>query len=509
MFLHPVAKFTTSAAVAGLRACSGRIGASLAAGRTGEKVVITRESNSKRKSLRVVIPLYVEIGGVTYGVSNWSTTGIGVVGIERPPEPGTMVPARISFPMLESTLTIAVELVFRAQHEAVSGFDFHDLSARNKRVLRHYIELSVDGKLGDVEDIVAIAASPLTASPIELPLNLAQPAPYGTLQGFRKRNYAALLFGLMVLAAVASLLFYNFAYKIEGTGFVSGSIDRITANYDGRVAKVLARPQSFVDANAPLFTIENPALNALKTEVELMEQQLVTLTSEQSRMLQARLGAEAGLLSSLKRDVGVHEQELDNARKLFEKGVISQVEVMKVASDVSDQRNAYLRQVAEGASRTATLGGGDQLMRLRLDLAARKLQLARQATDQTVLAPRKGKVFAIDKVPGEYVSARDPVVLLESDVTPSVLLRLPNDDALKLRPGMPATVYVPFEDRRYPATISAIGLAAVNTASLPTMEGGLNETLIKLEFNDKRVRLPVNARVTVWVRTLTGFGGWL
>jgi multidrug resistance efflux pump len=472
--------------------------------------VVTREPNSKRKSLRVAIPLYVEISGVTYGVSNWSTTGIGVVGLASVPEPGEVVPARISFPMLESTLTIAVELAFRARHEEVFGFDFHDLSARNKRVLRHYIELSVDGKLGDVEDIVAVALSPATTSPIELPLNLSQPGPYGTLQTFRKRNFAAVGLGLAVMAAVASLLFYNFAYKIEGTGFVSGSIDRVTANYDGRLAKMLAKPQSFVEANAPLFTVENPAINALKTEVELMEQQLALMSREQKRVLQVRLGAEAGLLSSLKQDAGAREQELANARKLFERGVISQVDLMKVASDVSDQRNTYLRQVAEGASRTASFESSDQLARMRLELVAKKMLLAREASDQTVRAPRKGKVFAVDKVAGEYVSARDPVVLLESDVTPSVLLRLANDDALKLKLGMPATVYVPFEDRRYPATISAIGLAAVNAASLPTMEGGLNETLIKLEFDDKRVRLPVNARVNVWVRTLGGFGaGWI
>ena len=478
-------------------------------GRTLEKAVITREPNSKRKSMRVAIPLYVEIGGVTYGVGNWSTTGIGVVGLEEAPEPGTVLPARISFPMLESTLTIAVELEFRARHEEVFGFDFHALSARNKRVLRHYIELSVDGKLGDVEDIVAVASSSVTASPIELPLNLAQPAPSGTLQQFRKSNYAAVLLGFMVLATVASLLFYNFAYKIEGTGFVSGSIDRITANYDGRVARLLAQPHSYVEANAPLFTIENPALNALKTEIETMEQHLAQMSRDQGRVLQARLGAEAGLLSSLKRDTSVREQELSNAKQLFDKGVISQVDLMKVAGELSDQRNTYLRQIADGANRTASLETGDQLLRLKMELASKKLLLSRQATDQTVRAPRKGKIFAVDKVPGEYVAAHEPVILLESDVTPSVLLRLPNDDALKLRLGMPATIYVPFEDRRYPATVSAIGLAAVNAASLATMEGGLNETLVKLEFDDKRVRLPANARVNVWVKTLTTLSGWL
>ena len=467
--------------------------------------MITREHNSKRKSLRVAIPLYVEIGGTSYPVRNWSTTGLGVLGMDSVPEPDTVIPARISFPMLESTLTVSVELVFRARHEEVVGFDFHDLSARNKRVLRHYIELSVDGKLGDVEDIVAVVAAPVTQTPIELPLNLSQPATAGTLQHFRSRNYAAVMVGVMAIAAVASLLFYNFAYKVEGTGFVSGSIDRITANYDGRVARMLAQPQSFVEANAPLFTVENPAL---KLEIEAMEQLVVQLSRDQTRSMQTRLRAEAGLLQSLRRDTSVREVELSNARQLFEKGVISQRDLMTVSDEVSQQRNNYLRQVAEGANRTVSYEAVDQLGKLKMDLAAKKLLLARQQSDQTVRAPRKGKIFAVDKAPGEYVSAHDPVVLLESDVTPSVLLRLPNDDALKLRLGMPATVYVPFEDRRYPASIGALGLAAVNTASLPTMEGGLNETLVKLEFDDKRVRLPVNARVNVWVKTITGFG-WL
>ena len=465
--------------------------------------MITRELNSKRKSSRVAIPLYVEIEGQSYAVRNWSTTGLGVEGMDNPPEPGVVVPAKISFPMLESTLTVAVQLQFRARHEDTCGFDFHELSARNKRVLRHYIELSVEGKLGDVEDIVAVAGAPSAHSPIDLPLNLGHPTPYNTLQNFRARNYVAVLIGFATLLAVGALLFYNFAYKVEGTGFVSGSIDRITANYDGRIARMLAQPHSYVEANAPLFTIENPAL---RTEIDAMEQNVAQLSRSQGHMLQVRNGAEAGLLASLRRETSLREAELANARQLYEKGIISQRDLMAVSNEVSTQRNNYLQQVAEGANRTVAFDAVDQLNKLKIELASKKLLLARQQADQTVRAPRKGKVFAVDKMNGEYVSARDPVVLLESDVTPSVLLRLPNDDALKLRLGMPATVYVPFEDRKYPATITAIGLAAVNAASLPTMEGGLNETLVKIEFDDKQVRLPVNARVNVWAKTLSGFG---
>jgi hypothetical protein len=117
-----------------------------------------------------------------------------------------------------------------------------------------------------------------------------------------------------------------------------------------------------------------------------------------------------------------------------------------------------------------------------------------------VRAPVKGKVFTIDRLPGEFVTANLPVVLLEADVTPSVFLRVPNDDAVKLKLGMPAQVYVASEDRKYGAKVSGVGLSAASAAAPVTQEGGLNETLVKLDFDDRKVRLPANSRVNVWIR---------
>lgn len=466
--------------------------------------MITREPNLQRKALRVAIPLFVEIGGTSYLVRDWSTTGLGLAGLPHTPAPGELVQARISFPMLESTLVIPVQLAFRGRHDDVCGFEFHDLSPRNRRVLRHYIELSVDGKLGDVEDIVAVASLPATQSPVDAPLNLATVAP-ASLRQYRSRAWSGVLAGLLLVAALAGIGWYNYVYRLEGTGFIAGSIARVTANSDGRIARLLVQPGVRVKADAPLFVLDNPAL---RNEVEALEQQLSQLTAQQSRLAGARQRAEAGLLATLQRDWRQRQAELDNARKLYESGAITQRDVMLVSNQVSDLRSNYLRQVADGATRTQSLDGGDVLNRLRTELAAKKSMLAREESDRLVRAPVAGKVFQVDKAAGEFVAPHDPVVLLETDVTPSVLLRLPNDDALKLRLGAPATVYVPFEDRRYEATVSAIGLAAANAASVATQEGGMNETLVKLDFTDRRVRLPANQRVNVWIRNPGAFAFW-
>jgi multidrug resistance efflux pump len=252
-----------------------------------------------------------------------------------------------------------------------------------------------------------------------------------------------------------------------------------------------------VEPNTPLFSVENPSL---RNEIEAMEQHLAALAAQQARLAGERRSAEAGLLQTLRREMSTREGELANARRLYESGAITQRDMLLVANQVQDTRVHYLRQVADGATRTQTLDNSDGVTRLRMELAAKKMLLARQEAERVVRSPVRGRVYTVDRQPGEFVAARDPVVLLEADVTPSVLLRMPNEDALKLRLGMPATIYAPFEDRKYPARVAAVGLTAASASAAVTQEGGLNETLVKFEFDDRKVRLPANARVNVWIR---------
>lgn len=457
--------------------------------------MISREANLPRKAMRVEIPLYVELAGRTHAAHDWSTTGVGLTDVEHVPQPGEVVDARLSFPMRDSTLLIPVQLVYRSIHGAVHGFEFHELSARNRRILRHYIELSLDGKLGEVDDIVAVAALPGTATPVHAPLVLGHgeslPRPN------RARVAGAMLLGLAVVAAGLGIVWYNLTYQLQGTGFVSGSIARVTANHDGQLVRMLVQPGAGVEPGTALFTVDNPEL---RTEVNALEQHIALLVSEQARLARERHSAETGLLASLQRDWADRQREVANARQLYESGVITQRDLLMVSDQAQAMRNDYLRQVAEGASRTQSIDASDILSRLQLELAAKKELLARQDQDAIVRAPMKGKVFTVEHVNGEFVAARDPVVLLEADVTPSVLLRLPNEDAVKLRPGMPATVAVPFENKRYPGTISAIGLAAASASAAVTQEGGLDQTLVKVDFDDRQIRLPANARVNVWIK---------
>jgi multidrug resistance efflux pump len=462
--------------------------------------MISREANLPRKATRVAAPLCVEIDGQVHAVRDWSTTGIALDDLAVPPAIGQVLQARLHCPVGDSTLLMPVQLALRSTHDGVHGFEFQDLSAANRRVLRQYAEAAQRGQAGEVVQLFGAPAPAGEAGtqPPQAPLTLG--APLAPLQPHRPRHgrlLGSMLAGLAVLAAAAGIGYYNVTYQLEGTGFVSGSIVRVTANNDGQLGPLLVAGGARVEPGTPLFAVQNPTL---RNEIDALEQHLVQLTADQARLTSARRRAEAGLLKTLRQDWAQREGELANARKLYDSGAITQRDMLLVANAAQGTRLDYLRQVAEGATRRQTLDNSDVVVNLRTELAAKKVLLERQQAERVVRAPVRGKVYTVDRQPGEFVSARDPVVLLEADVTPSVLLRLPNDDALKLRLGMPATIYVPFQDRKYPATVSAVGLAAASAETAVTQEGGLNETLVKLDFQDHAVRLPANARVNVWIR---------
>lgn len=429
--------------------------------------MITREPNLQRKSHRVDLPLYVEIEGKTCPAKDWSTTGVGLTGLEKAPEVGAILPAKIVFPMIESVLAISVKLVFKAKRGDMFGFEFHEMSARNKRVLRYYIELAIEGKLENLENLVAVTTMPGVRSPIEDALNFSELESEGVLKEFKKRSYLTVALGVVFLVTVVGLLYYNIVYKIEGTGLISGNIERVTANSAGMVRTILVKSDTFVDVNTPLFTVEDPGL---RSEIEALDQDGKQLVTAKQPSVSERVPAEKGLLSSLRDEYEQHKVEFANAQYLYQKQIISNKDLFLAATRYYQVRTNYLK--------------------------------LKQEAEQTVYSPSKGRIFQINKTPGEYVKATDPVVLLESDVTPTVLVRLLNDDVLKLSIGMPATVYVPYENKKYQAVVSAVGHAAVNADSTMSMESSLNETIVKLDFIDKQVRLPANIRVKVWIRTL-------
>ena len=436
--------------------------------------MLITEANFHRKSHRVDVPLFVEVGDKTYQAVDWSIGGLAIRSEELKYSNGELVAAQILLPLGNAKLILDVQLVTRRVEPDKVGFEFKELSPKNRRILRHFIQMYVDGKIDNAEDLIAISTAPEVITPLNDALNLSEENTEILLRGFKRRGLVAA--GLIIVFAITfiTVLFYNTTYRLETTGVVVGNVDRITANYGGELLQIDAKMDTFVKAGSPLFHLRNIGASS-------------KFSSGKSGRFSSNtsLNAEKELLVSLKQEMISHQGAYHNALTLFKQHLITRKDLENVENGYRTSRTAYHRQktLIDSVGPDGVVIGGEPLYPI-------------------IRAKHDGQVIAISGNPGSYVGASDVVVILQrNDKAPQVIISVANKDVLNLHIGMESKIYVPFQDMSYTAVITAIGRAATNTASTESMEASLNETLVTLSFEDTSVRLPFDSRVKVWIKT--------
>lgn len=462
--------------------------------------LITNEYNYKRKSHRVDLPLVVEIGGEQYRVQDWSLGGVGITGFSLDSvEDKDKIPAHIILPMPDSVLSLRVTLGYVNRRSGKTGLQFVALSSKHRRVLRHYIELSIEGKLENLEDLVGIISSPQVASPIQDALNLSDLEEESLVRQFRQRSYLSIVFAVLFFGGAAGVIFYNTVYRISTTGLISGTVRPISAGCTGTVQEVFVDSGENVKEGQILFTVEDNKGCTLSLE---KEEALVDIKEKLDFIFGRLVPSDTALLQDLKEDFEENQRIFEEAEILFREGGITRKDLhlaksyylrSKVAYDrsLNSQRERYERQQATISSLTK------KGQRIEGELFGQSLE----STLCRGTSPMAGRMLTIEKRKGDYVTANDVMGLVNMDTTPNIIIKLRSADVLKIAIGMAASIYAPSLKTKYEARISAIGYSAVSGNSSLGLEANLNETLVKLDFIDPTLRFPVNSRVGVWIKT--------
>lgn len=463
--------------------------------------IITSEFNYQRNSHRIDLPMLVEIGEKVYKTRDWSMLGLGLLDFDQDFEKGNKVFARCTLQMPESSISIKVQIEFHGVNNGVAGFTFVALTPKHKSVLRHYTEMAIEGKLENLTDLVSIVTAPTVDTPIEEALTLSDLETESLFHKFKSRSYLIIGLGVLFLFLLLATIFYNTMYRIQVTGLVTGNLERITANTSGVILKVNAKEDAFIPESTKLFSIQNLSLakelSIVKAERQQQESQMKNLQKD----INVNMGAK--LLRSLKIQYDQRIKEFEQAKRLFEQRIISfkdfnylenQLQQTRIhhAREYKAAEVAYKKRLAEIESIKTKIAG----------LKKHEAAIKRAGAIRQVRTSVAGKVYRIEYEAGSYVEANDVVVIMEKDIKPAVLIRLRDNDALKIKMGTPANIYVPANDRNYDAQVVAVGYSSINSDATVTMEASLNETLIKLEFKDDNIRLPANSRVKVWIRTI-------
>ncbi len=467
--------------------------------------LVTREFNYPRKSHRVDIPLLIQVDGKVYKTSDWSMTGVAILDLDKTREVGEKFSARLIMPLSDASMQLDVVLICRNQRSNITGCEFDKLSNRNRRVLRHFIELAMEGRLDTLEDLAADLTAPDIESPLETALALSDEEEISLLAKFRSRASMALILGVLFALFLSFTLWYNLVFLYKTVGVVSGDFLDISSARAGVIGAVLHAPGDLVHAGDILFELSATNLTEKLHEAgEQLDQVRLEL-----RTLPAA-GGESDLLAALKDELAWKEKEYNHAENLYKNGVISIKDFEFVRNGWSHARINYYRQqwLISEQGRTASRQR-QELEKRRQSLQRKIVSLKRQAEHLRVRSPVTARVYTVGFQPGEFVSGGDVVMVLAGDKKPFILFKMPSSQVAKITLGTPVRFFSYATGKSYIGHVGAIGYKAVAPRADVMQEVSLNQTAVRVDLTDPIPGLVVNSRVSVWVRKRFNSPGFL
>jgi len=461
--------------------------------------MLTREFNYMRKSQRVDIPMLVQIGDTTYKTANWSMTGVAILEFGNEIREDDVLKARLILPIVGASINIDVQLICRNLRSETTGFEFDNLSDRHKRVLRHYVELSLEGKLDSIEDLFSDFSAPDIETPIKEALNISEEEQVSLLRKFRSRAFLTLLAGFLLMGYIVFTFIYNMVFVYKAVGVASGHLVQVTAGLSGTLKKSYVKVGEDVHVNDILFDLDDGVLieELGKNNEKILRQQKILVQLEQNEPKKKV----SRLLELLKDEYSRKEKDYNNASKLYRNKIISIKDYQFVENSFFRARINYLREFEQREASKRALIEKEDLLKLKVDvLATEKRSLLRKLEALRIKSPINGVIFTFDYFTGEYLTANDVVVTLATRQNPFILFKMPSKQSGKAQLGMKVKVYSFETKRNYQGIISSIGYSAINPRATLLQEVSLEQTVIKVDLVGDGINIPLNSRVEVWVQ---------
>lgn len=467
-------------------------------------VKILTEHNSNRKSHRVTIPLLVDISGKVYQCIDWSVTGFAIIDLEQVWQLDELKKLKIILPIKEASLSIHVHAKLKNLRDNKFGFEFHDLDIKNKRILRHYIEMAVDGRTDSIEDLIGISASPSVETPIVNALNLNEIEEHKLIKKFKSRSLVSIFIGMLFTITLLLIFSQKWFYQIKTIGTVVGNTNIIYSPFDGVISNIFLEKNAYVQKNAPIVLIENHddsvAINGLKTQILYLENQLNTNLDLAPTNYQT-----SSLITMLAKKEKILKQNLKNASDLLQRKIINKKDVANLESELWQiSINLEKEKVKLNQNRLIQVHNFNKetvLTQTKLNQKIfelkKKLSLIQDNSNTTLHSKFEGRLLSTIVSLNEPIFVGDPIAIISNNSKPHVIITIDNIDSLKVQIGQSAKVFVPYFDKFVLAKV----VSFEQNSSATNWHKQQNVSQVKLEFNDN-IKIPPNIKVEVWIKTI-------
>lgn len=506
-------------------------------------MAIRLEEKSQRKSYRISLPAKVNVQGKLYSILDWSLEGFKAAIPKGAIPENWHGPVTFILPLQQMNISFAAEARLRRQGEESAGFSFDLLPDRSKALLSTYIKASIEGKLDDIDGMIARVEASVTPVQTEAPLSLSERRQFK--RSFLGRAFIYLLLGAAAVGVIGFILFNNFSRARSTRGVISGALVDVAPEVSGVLTSIKVREGEAVTAGQLLITLDDRdmlrKIEDNRSEISIDKEQLeylyVLLREEAKSLGMYRLAAkhEAGRLRSelvgLDARIDVARKEFERADSLKKSGAIAQSmwdERRETLLDLRAQRQALNEkiQLAEENIKSAKDGkyltdgktrGEVRELEARVNIQKKRVEheqlLLSQAMAELeksrILSRTDGTVYAIKRVPGTFVRPGESVMTIQvAGAKPWVLARFTFQEAERIAPGTLARIYIPAMDAVYSGTVQSLGHQAMGVG--PTSQDNeisLSEVPVKVVFNSTPENLSPGMGVVVsidtpWLRAL-------
>jgi len=493
---------------------------------------ITHEENSKRKTHRIRIPIKVIINNLVYEVSDWSMNGMKILLGDNKKHflVKTEDTQEISIVLNtgSSSIVLNVEITIKNVLADSYGVLISKINDKNKKVLRHYASLAIDGNIEMIDDLSGNLFMNNVASPITEPIALSDKESVTIQKSFLKRVIIYLIAAILFVFVTANVLFYNYVITNESVGVISGNSVEYLAPYKGSVKDIYVKRGESISPKQVLFEMDDSEYKnqiaileetqeQLKKKTKLLKRKLIKYREASLKALNRLEEASNQSISLLKSKYETQEHTYQRAKKLYQQQLISLKEfnlfeleylnAMSKYESVVHQKNFNNKN--ELLLEQNSIKNEDYILRVQssLDLLNRNLSqtqleikiLQAYVNKSLIVSSSSGTVYKINKQKSNILNYSESVLLVQTDTKPFILTKTLSQNISSIEMGAPVIVYSAKNNKIYYARVRGIGYPSIDGIKIGSQELSQNEIPIKIEFDDENIKFDLNEYVEVYI----------
>jgi multidrug resistance efflux pump len=421
------------------------------------RVISHYEKNSMRKSYRTTIPLHVVIDNTTYHALDWSLTGLALKNFTNKYNPGDTIDASLVLPVGELSLSIPLQLKYEYREGDRFGFSFHSLSAKNRNVLRRFIDMAIEGDIENVDNILAIYYEPDTLPAAQKQLSLEKSEEEDLKRSFWRASWRYILFAFLLFALLGGLLFYHFRYLYEGIGIVTGNDTAIYPQRSAMIERLYVHRGMRVKKGDPLADLDS---SSVEDQIELLEAQKRKYEhayEEAYNRYKKNMPDQSRLLNLLQESVQKEKKNLQNAKAQYRARLITKNELKEVQKRYLQSKFKLENSKLQFKVMNQRYLNSEPLKPDTTDIDIKIAHLKKSLSSYRVQATVSGEIFDIYATEGQMVSQNRPLMTVWNEEAPLVEVEIPQRYLQTIVIGSEADLIDKSTQKHYRAKVIRIG----------------------------------------------------